>query len=266
MYACRSYRATVVGRLRLCLILIGTLGAPAISHSDDLILDVIPLHHRPAQEPAPLVRDFVAKDGTLKAVDSKLIVRSHPDNLKELRDLIAKLDVPQRRLLVAVKQLSGERARRAGEIDGGRIWRTEGRDDDSRIQQIRVLEDKEAFIDIGREIPISDFAVAQSQSGTIMEQKTRYIGATTGFYVRPHLDGEIVRVDIIAHQKAGFGVSSPPEFDTQALHTTVSGRLGEWITIGVGSAHEKAADVIEYSASTQDEQERRILLQVTVTP
>ncbi|MBI1194551.1 MAG: hypothetical protein GC138_01710 [Gammaproteobacteria bacterium] len=227
-----------------------------------MVLDVIRLHHRSAAEVEPLIRDFVDKDGTLKAADFQLIVRTSVGNLKELRDLIAILDTPQRRLLVKVKQLSGDGAQQSDREDTRSIWRT-GDGDDDRVQQIRVLEDQEAFIDVGREIPIVDFAVAQSQSGTIMEQKTRYVGTTTGFYVRVHLDGDRVRAEIFPHQKMrSGGLSSPPEFNAQTLHTTVSGNLGRWITIGASGDREHSPDVIEYSASAPNSPARRILLQV----
>jgi len=255
---------TIAVRPTLICALICTLFAPTFGYANDLVMEVIPLHYRSASEIEPLVRDFVAKGGTIKAADNKLIVRTYTGNMTELRALIAKLDAPPRRLIVTVKQLSGERAHRAAMAREGRVWQTEDQDDHDRIQRVEVLENKEAFIDVGREIPISDFAVAQSQSGTIMEQKTRYIGATTGFYVRARIDGNIVNVEISPRQKNRSGVASPPEFSTQALRTTISGQLGEWITIGTSSAREQTHEIIEYSASKQDQGDRRILLQVTV--
>ena len=250
------------------LLLASLLLVPSWTYADELVLEVIPLQHRSATEVLPVVRDFVAKDGVIKAADGKLIVRTHPANLKELHNLISKLDVPLRSLVITVKQLSGESARRgetaASDSDGQRIWETDNRDDADRIQQLQVMEGKEAFIDVGRKIPISDFAISQSRSGTLMEQKTRYVGATTGFYVRPHLDGDSVSVEITPYQTTQTGVASPPEFKTQALHTTVSGKLGEWMTIGASTSRERQSGVIEYSTTQRGEQDRRILLRVTV--
>jgi len=176
--------------------------------------------------------------------------------------------------------LSGESARqaetstesRADDSDtparSAHIWQTDSRDDADRTQQLQVTEGGEAFIDVGRKIPISDFVVSQSRSGTLMEQKTRYVGATTGFYVRPHLNGDTVSVEITPYQTTQSGVATPPEFKTQALHTTVTGKLGEWITVGASSTSidENKHKVIEYSTSQRGEQDRRILLRVTVTP
>ena len=266
--------------LSVILLLIAGLSVTPSVSADDFALEVIPLHHRSAAELLPMVQDFIAKNGVIKAADDKLIIRTHPANLSELRKLITKLDVPLRSLLITVKQLSGESARqdeastesRTGDNDAPvhntRVWRTDTRDGADRTQQLQVTEGAEAFIDVGRQIPISDFALSQSRSGTLMEQKTRYVGATTGFYVRPHLNGDTVSVEITPYQTTQSGVTTPPKFITQALHSTVTGKLGEWITIGASSTSidENRHKVIEYSTSQRGEQDRRILLRVTIAP
>ncbi len=266
--------------LSVILLLIATLSVSPSLAADDFVLEVIPLHHRSTAELLPIVQAFIAKDGIIKASDGKLVIRTHPANLSELRKLIAKLDVPLRSLLITVKQLSGESARqaetstetRADDSDtparSAHVWQTDSRDDADRTQQVQVMEGAEALIDVGRKIPISDFAVSQSRSGTLMEERTRYVGATTGFYVRPHLNGDTVSVEITPYQTTQSGVATPPEFKTQTLHTTVTGKLGEWISIGASSTgiDENNSNVIEYSTSQRGEQDRRILLRVMVAP
>ena len=256
------------------------LSYPLSAPADDMVLEVIPLHHRTAEELVPQIKDFVDKDGTIKAANNKLIVRSHPANIKDLRNLVTKLDVPLRRLSITVKQLSGEAARDAyasidaQAADNGRhsrsvrAWQTDARDNANRIQRIQVTEDGQALIDVGRQIPISDFAFSQSRSGTLMEQKTRYVGATTGFYVRPHLNGDTVSVEIMPYQTTRSGLSTPPKFNTQSLHTTISGKLGEWIVVGASFSDitDDNQNTIEYSTSQHGEQDRLILMRVTTTP
>lgn len=269
-----KYRAAIL-LLTLMLAFVPSLQA------EELVLEVISLQHRPAAEVLPLIQAFVAKDGVLKAADSKLIVRTTPANLAELRTLIAQLDTPPRRLLITVKQLSGamEQDRGTaveGQISsdsersriGGRIWQTEKRDNADREQQVQVVEGGEAFIDVGWNIPISDFAIEQSRSGTRMEQQTRYAAATTGFYARPRLNGETVTVEISPYQSAVAGSAAPPAFNVQALHTTVSGKIGEWMAIGgsTASVEQKDSAVIMYSTDQRGEQDRRIMLRVTVVP
>ena len=249
--------------------------------ADDTVLEVIALQHRPAAELIPLIQPFVAKDGIIKADDAKLIVRTTPANMAELRALIAELDQPLRRLLITVKQLSGESAQSSdtavdGRLDSNgksshidaRVWQTEKRDDADRVQQVQVAEGGQAFIDVGRQIPITDFAVGQTRSGAIMEQQTRYAAATTGFFVRPLLNGDMVTIEISPYQTTATGSATPPAFDVQSLHTTVSGKLGEWIAIGASTANtgQENNAAIVYSTGQRGEQDRRILLRVTVMP
>lgn len=255
-----------------------TLGLAPGVQADEQALEVIPLQHRPAAEMLPLLQPFVAKDGVIKAADDKLIVRTNPANLAELRKLAAELDRPLRRLLITVKQISGDMARDRGAAVEGRIgehsraeakvWQTEKRDDADRTQQVRVVEGAQAFIDVGRRIPISDFAVEQSRSGTRIEQQTRYAGATTGFYASPRVNGDRVTIDISPYQTTTEGSATPPTFNVQSLHTTVTGKLGEWIEIGAStsSTDDKDTGVITYSTSQRGEQDRHILLRVTVEP
>ena len=267
-----TFGASISRHIAVILVSLFAILTATFAAADDFILEVLPLQHRGAAELLPQVRDFVAKDGTIEAADDKLIIRTHPANMNELRELIAKLDKPLRRLVITVKQLSGESARLAetstddAEMNGSgaHVWRTERRDDADRIQQAQVVENKAVFIDVGREVPISDFAVSQSRAGTLMEQKTRYVGVTTGFYARPHLVGDTLSVEITPYQTTQRGAATPPEFRTQALHTTVSGKLGDWITVGASSSRETKSGMMEYSTSQRDEQDRRILLRVTV--
>lgn len=293
-----------ISKIRAAVLLSAFMSIFALSaKAEDFVLEVITLQHRPAMEVLPMVQPFVVKDGVIKAADSKLIVRTTPGNLAELRTLIAELDRPLRRLLIAVKQLSGETARDSsaelrGHIDTGkgeiavspqtdkstggvsvttgngrqqlsaRIARTESRDDADRTQQVQVVEGGQVFIDVGRQIPITDFAIEQTRSGTRMEQQTRYAAATTGFYARPQLIGESVTIEIGPSQTTVAGSAAPPTFNSQSLHTTVSGKLGEWIEIGgsTTSTNQENNAAIVYSTSRRGEQDRRILLRVTVAP
>jgi len=244
--------------------------------ADDAALEIIQLHNRPAAELLPLLQPFVAKDGVLEATDNKLLVRTIPANLAELRKLITQLDAPRRELLISVKLLSGESTRNNGlSLQGGndqspqaKIWSTEKRDDADRLQQVRVMEGEYASIDVGRQIPISDFEVKRSRHGASIKQKTRYVGATTGFYATPHVNGDMVSVDITPYQTTVKGNASPPTFNVQALHTAVTGKLGEWMLIGASSSNTEVLDsnVISHSTSQRGEQDRQILLQVKLAP
>ena len=263
---------TLVRLLAILLILM------PVAQAEELTLEIIPLHHRGATELLPLIQPFVAKDGIIEAADDKLIVRTSPANLADLRTLVTELDRPLRRLLITVKQLSGDTARDSGaSVQGNigershvdaRVWQTEKRDDANRVQQVQVVEGGQAFIDVGRQIPISDFIVEKSRSDIRVDQQTRYVGATTGFYASPRINGDTVSIDISPYQTTTQGSASPPTFNVQSLHTTISGKLGEWIELGASTTDTDGtgSSEIEYSTSQRGEQDRRLLLRVTVVP
>lgn len=239
------------------------------AHANEPGLEVITLQHRAAADLLPLLQPFVAADGVIKGTDDKLIVRTNATNLAELRKLIAELDRPLRRLMIEIKQLSGDSAREdaaAMNNHGAKVWRTEKRDDADRLQQVQVIEGAQAFIDVGRQIPISDFAVTLDRNGTRIEQDTRYVGTTTGFYARPHLSGDTVTLDVSPYQTTTEGSGPQPTFNVQSLRTTITGKLGEWIALGASTRETERhdRDAITYSTSQRGEQDRRIVLRVTV--
>lgn len=263
-------------RILLCalLALTATVGMAA-----DWPLTVIPLQHRPAADLLPQIEAFVAAGGVVKAADHQLIIRTRPDNLAELRDLIRQLDRPLRRLLITVRQVSGERALddeaalssapAAGEKPIVRVWRTDTRSELDREQHVQVIEGEQAFIDVGKLIPITDYTAAQSRQGGAVRQETRYAAASAGFYARPRLNGDTVTVDIAPYQTAATtGAAPQPAFSTQALQSTVAGKLGAWLDIG-GSRSTAFTDdttVITRSIQRSSDANRRIMIKVTELP
>ena len=263
-------------RILLCamLALTATVGMAA-----DWPLTIISLQHRPAADLLPQIEAFVAAGGVVKAADHQLIIRTRPDNLAELRDLIRQLDRPLRRLLITVRQVSGERALddgatlssapSAGEKPIVRVWRTETRSELDREQHVQVIEGEQAFIDVGKLIPITDYTAAQSRQGGAVRQETRYAAASAGFYARPRLNGDTVTVDIAPYQTAATtGAAPQPAFSTQALQSTVAGKLGAWLDIGGSRSTTFADDTTVITRSTQrsSDANRRIVIKVTELP
>src|SRR3569623_2739865 len=165
-------------RILLCapLALTATVGMAA-----DWPLTIISLQHRLAAVLLPQIEAFVAAGGVVKAADHQLIIRSRPFNLAELRDLIRQLDRPLRRLVITARQVSGERAlddevalsSAPGENPVVRVWRTDTRSELDRELHVQVIEGEQAFIDVGKLIPVTDYTVAQSRQGGAVRQETR---------------------------------------------------------------------------------------------
>ena len=260
-------------RILLCALLALTA---SVGMAADWPLTIIPLQHRPAADLLPQIEAFVAAGGVVKAADHQLIIRTRPNNLAELRDLIRQLDRPLRRLLITVRQVSGERAlddevalsSAPGENPVVRVWRTDTRSELDRELHVQVIEGEQAFIDVGKLIPVTDYTVAQSRQGGAVRQETRYAAASAGFYARPRLNGDTVTVDIAPYQTAAASGAAPqPVFSTQVLQSTVAGKLGAWLDIGGSRSAAFADDDAVITRSTQrSSANRRIVIKVTEPP
>jgi hypothetical protein len=76
---------------------------PSIVVTDQTILEVIQLKHRTTNEIIPLIHPFLDKQGALSGMRSRLIIRTTPDNLREIKQLLNEIDGSPRRLIITVK-------------------------------------------------------------------------------------------------------------------------------------------------------------------
>jgi len=193
-------------------------------------LEVISLRHRTADQVLPALRPLMEPGAVLTGQGSQLIVRTSPANLAELKRALDDLDRPLRRLQISVRFDDALERAAQGVETSGRIT-NRGSSVDVRAQdrqstaaervdqRVQVLEGSRAFIATGRTAPIYDGTATRETS--------------TGFDAIPRFAGGGVLVEIAQRR------------DTlarqQALSTTVSGRLGEWIEIG-GAVEAAARD------------------------
>lgn len=198
-------------------------------------LEVIELHHRPAEELAPLLRPFLDQDGTLTGAGFKLFVRTSPANLAELRRLVAELDTAPQRLRITVRRDSEASERRRGAAVSGRlpgggqveVYDSERQRQSPATQQVQVLEGNWASIHTGTRVPVFE----QRLHALGVENTVRYEDVLSGFEVLPRVSGETVTLDI-RPERAALNRLGNGAIDVQALTTTVSGKLGEWIDLG----------------------------------
>jgi hypothetical protein len=184
-------------------------------------LEIIPLRHRTADQVLPALRPLMEPGATLTGQGTQLIVRTSPANLAELRRALEDLDRPLRRLQISVRfdealeratqgvETSGRVANRGSSVDV-RVQDRQSAATERVDQRVQVLEGGRAFISTGRSAPIYDGAGFRETS--------------SGFEAVPRLAGDGVLVEIAQHR------DTPAR--QQALSTTVSGRLGQWLDIG----------------------------------
>lgn len=283
--------------LRWTGLLAGLLVA-ALAWAEQMVTEVIPLKHRTLDEMVPMLRPLVPSPGTLTGMNDQLVVRTTPANLQALRDVMAKVDRPPRRLMIAVKQGSSDELRRfLAEVTGGirkgdvevsagkrarqgrglnvsvdgdddsranaRVWSTRDQADRVGVQEVQVLEGREAFIRTGQSIPVGE----RSYGYGVVHDSVRFQDVTSGLYVIPRLTGDDrVTLDINPHS-ARLSPRGGGSIDFQEVNTVVSGRLGEWLM--VGGSRESATfsgNAITRSTRRNENVNQGILLRVTELP
>ena len=236
--------------LRGAMAAIVGLGVPAVLAQAPVgRLEIIPLRHRPADQIVAAIRPLVAPGGALSAMGDKLVLRTSPANLAELRRAIEALDTPIRRLVISVRQ--GD-VRDFAIADGGVggifrpgdsrvVIRGDARQGSAREQidqQVEVIEGGQALIRVGQSVPLrlrQTYAVPGG--GWVTSDSVQIVDVGSGFYAAPQLVGGQVRIEIQPEQ-ARLGAGG--RVDSARLATTVSGPLGSWIPLGsstVDSAH-----------------------------
>lgn len=205
------------------------------------------------EELAPLVRQVLQPGETVKVFRNQLIVDASPASLQRVQELLEEVDRPARNLLIQVSDsVTGtdrnQRIHASGTVgsDDVRVSvneRPHGDDhlhvriDDSRTdarasiqQQVRAVEGYPAFIAQGQQAPTS---VVDMYGRTVVVAQE----ANQGFFATVRLQGGDVFIDIAtSHDSLG-----DTQVNTRRTHTTVSGRLGEWIPLS-GMATQSASD------------------------
>ena len=215
----------------------------------------ITVRNRPAEDLVAAVKPLVGVEGSVTAFGDKLIVKAGPQALREVRVLVGQLDVAPRSLWITVRQsreaesegksagVSGVVATNPGTVqtrDGGRtVTRTtrtqvtgafaqgSASEAGQDLQQLRALDGRPAFISAGRAVPAATIA------------GSTYVEADSGFSVTPRVSGNLVTLEILT---AGERVDAAGRIDRQQILATVSGRLGEWISLGSIERTETSAE------------------------
>lgn len=225
-------------------------------------LEILTLQHRTVDQVLPALRPLVSPGGSISGFNGKIMVRTDPRNLEEIRAALAAIDAPVARLVVSVRREEAGASRLSGvEVSGSlgsddvRISRSpsgsssnriEYRSDGSHVtlggdsrstvhservsQQVQTVDGGQAYIQAGVSVPVVLRQVLIQPGGARIVQGTAYRDLGSGFYARPQVVGEGVRIAISpfsARPLGGVGGAQVEE-----LETTIEGRLGEWIALG----------------------------------
>jgi type II secretory pathway component GspD/PulD (secretin) len=212
--------------------------------------EVVNLSNRTSADLLPVAQNFLGKDGTVIAYGNQLIVKADPAKIQDLRALLSQLDTPAKRLLITVdtnennQQNSGDSQTRI--ISYGTTSR------DGGVQQIQASEGVPALIQVGQSVPLT---TTQQDSYGRLQNQTQYRNVTQGFYVTASVTGETVHLAISTNRDR-MSQERPDVVNVQSTDTTVSGRLGEWITLaGINreTQADKSSTTRSYSTQGRDD-------------
>jgi hypothetical protein len=275
----------------LVIMLVFSLAAQA----QQIVLEVITLNHRSAEQVIPLLKPLLAPGGTISGLQNRVILRTTPENLAELRGVIDQIDAMPRRLMISVRQDSLDSASRSEAGVSGSVGtdraratlpdnsdpsgaRVEIRRGDDRVevragqsqsaasgrgvQTVQVLEGNEAYIRIGQSVPVRSRSVTQGSQGGQISETVEYRNADTGFYAVPRLSGDRVTVSIRTRRDSVTDADSGT-LGVQRIDTVLSGRLGEWLEIGgAGQESTRSDSGTGYRSSSLGFDDRRVFMKV----
>jgi len=264
--------------------------------ADEMVLEIIPLNHRLVDDVVPILKPLVTPGGTLTGMNNQLIIKSTPDNIADIKNVLSSLDKSPRRLLISVKQDIGGSFRQreqsiSGRHDGGNVdvdikdpgpregLVISGGDDDTvvryRVQDstsstddrntytVQATEGYPAFISSGQSVPVSGRTTYVTPGGVVVNDSTEYVDASSGFYVLPRLSGDQVTL-LVAPQLTRVSPGKAPVFDFQNVETTATGQIGEWIELGgINQQSTSSGRKILSSSSSSGSESRSILIKVT---
>ncbi|MGE8482854.1 MAG: secretin N-terminal domain-containing protein [Pseudomonas sp.] len=227
--------------------------------------EIVPLNYRTSADLLPVAQNFIGKDGKVSAYGNQLIVNAEPDKIDELKTFLAQLDTAPKRLLITVDTNENNFQGDQGySVNGAAPNQTRiiNRSTDSReggIQQIQASEGAPALIQVGQSVPLTN---TQTDSYGDLRSQTEYRNVTQGFYVTASVTGDIVHLAISTNRDR-MSQERPDVVNVQSTDTTVSGRLGEWITLaGVNRQTQADKQGLTRSYSTQDRDDMTLRVKV----
>ncbi|WP_065261742.1 secretin N-terminal domain-containing protein [Pseudomonas bananamidigenes] len=217
--------------------------------------EIVPLKYHTSADMLPVAQDFIGKDGQVSAYGNQLIVKAEPDKIQELKALLTQLDTAPKRLLITVDTNESNQQNTGDQQTRIINYSTASRD--GGIQQIQASEGAPALIQVGQSVPITS---SQSNSWGDYSSQTQYRNVTQGFYVTASVTGDTVHLAISTNRDR-MSQERPDVVNVQSTDTTVTGRLGEWITLA-GVNRETQADkqglTRSYSTQGRDDMTLRV--------
>lgn len=237
-------------RASLCFLFAMLFSVTAMAATE---FKIITLQHRFADDLLPIIQPLAGEDGVVTGMQNQLIIRTSPENMAEIEQVIASMDVARSNLKITVNRqnnldstqhgvdVSGRKrignaaistnryprqARDGVQID---IQNNSSTTKQNNQQFINVVDGEFAFIQVGQSVPFTQEWRTFTHRYTHIQRTTEFIEVSTGFAVRPRSIGGQIELDITPRiaqlNQQGF-------IDFEALRTVVRVNKGEWFDLG----------------------------------
>jgi len=252
----------------------------------EMVTESIRLHHKSVVDMIPLVKPFLAKDAITSSDGSLIVIKTTPANMKEIKDIVARFDTPVHQMEISLSynpqvlkenqvakqktpvNLQGAKAtiqiNKPGENKNNtQYYRTEGRQVESDLYTLKVLEDKWATVRTGHAVP--QVQRRKNNDGTVTES-IEYKQVNSGFHVKPKLKGSKVVLNISAFgetesQKGGG------QFKNYQTTSTIETQIGYWTTLSAISGEPIYTQKNKaYRTDNRSNTHRPIFLKVNIIP
>jgi hypothetical protein len=233
-------------------------------------LTTLPIGYATAEQLVAVIRPYLSEGSSVSVYQNQLVLNVTAEELEKTRELLKRLDMPPKQLLVSVKtEGTGSNNNRGVDIDtaiqSGNVVIANGQGvrgnespttvriqdhshsgTDNGNQSVRVTEGMPAYIGAGMTAPVQNYSVGPDGRRYYQQD---YVNATTGFYATTWVDDGVVRVSIDQSNNKLQGQAVA----TQQLQSEVSGRLGEWIPMGAltSAASQQGSGIGSISQSSQ---------------
>ncbi len=264
--------------------------------ADNRELEIIQLKHRLPNDVLPVVRPLVEPGGTITGSNNQLIIKSSPENIAEIKQVLKRVDNAPRQLMITVKHNQNVNQQQSAQGIGGRYEdgevtvQTDGsleredllarieekkaelsyeqrsrsrQSDDRNTYRVQATEGYPAHIQAGVSLPYPTRNVYVAPGNVIVQDGHQYQDATSGFYVLPRVQGDTVTLEIAPRMVQVQHTHGPPVKKLQDVKTVISGQLGEWLSIGgVNQSSERTDKGVLNRRNSQSRDNSQILIRV----
>jgi len=253
--------------------------ASVFAWADAPDLAIIEVHYRPAAELISNLRPLLDDGASITADGHQLLVRTTQSNLEDIRRALTSLDRPrlQLRLTLRERVLAPHQDRSLARVTRDhaalsqdtaadernvRILRTAPRPRTTAVQSIDIVEGRWSNLSIFsfHPQPVELASWSGRSRGSLMTIDPS--PSLTRIAVRARMQQELVIVDISTNAD-GATDDSAPAAGQPSFSTSVSGPLGEWLTVGE-TARATVAPDSAWTGAGVAENGQRVVTQVRV--